>query len=138
MAVNLDSDSDIDIEEEDLEKLESDVKKMAMKISEFRRTLPYNLRNTLDSALSSLRSVSSSAIASGSDPMPSSRISKTGTEEKDLEEKVVQLKEKMLKNAPNLPKLAKRVRECAEKINKLDSSEHGTIHPAFTRRKLNR
>lgn len=41
--------------EEDLEELESDVKKMAEKILEYRATIPDQLKTTLDSILSSQR-----------------------------------------------------------------------------------
>ncbi|CAE6143933.1 unnamed protein product [Arabidopsis arenosa] len=57
-------DPELDMDDEDLETMESDVKQMAKKISEYRQTLPDHLRNTLDSALSS-------HIDSGSDPLPS-------------------------------------------------------------------
>lgn len=59
------------IDEGELEKMEWEVREMAKKITEYRKTLPDNLRNTLDSALSSSHSFFPS-IASGSDPLPSS------------------------------------------------------------------
>lgn len=59
-----------------------------------------------------------------------------GTEEQDIEEKMIQLKERMSRNAENIPKVVKRVRECIEGINKLDSLD-GTIHSAFRRRRIN-
>lgn len=63
-------DPELEMDEGDLEKLESDVKQMAKKISEYRQTLPDHLRNTLDSALSSHIPVFPN-IDSGSDPLPS-------------------------------------------------------------------
>ena len=59
------------IDEGELEKMELEVREMAKKIREYRNTLPDNLRNTLDSALSSSHSFFPS-ISSGSDPLPSS------------------------------------------------------------------
>lgn len=125
----------------ELEKLEREVREMAKKISEYRNTLPDHLSNTLD-------------IASGSDPMPSSseRLAippetqaapltrLVGSEEEECEEKMVQLKDIVSRNAENISKAVKRVRECVERIHRLDSLDKGTrrtIHPAFTRRRIN-
>lgn len=78
MALDLDSEPEIDVDEGDLEQLESDVRQMAKKISEYRQTLPDHLRNTLDSALSSHRPVFPN-FGSGSDPLPSSRLTIAGS-----------------------------------------------------------
>ncbi|AEE81894.1 hypothetical protein AtNW77_Chr4g0272141 [Arabidopsis thaliana] len=135
------SDPELDMDEGDLEKLESDVKQMAKKISEYRQTLPDHLRNTLDSALSSHIPVFPN-IDSGSDPLPSSCLTIAEAqvpgvlEEQDSEEKWIQLKERMSRNAANIPKVVKRMRECIESIDKLDSLEV-TIHPAFKRQRIN-
>ena len=56
--------------EEDLEELESDVKKMAEKILEYRATIPDQLKTTLDSILSTQRP-NFSRIDDGSEPGPS-------------------------------------------------------------------
>ncbi|XP_020879544.1 uncharacterized protein LOC9309017 isoform X1 [Arabidopsis lyrata subsp. lyrata] len=157
-------DPELEMDEGDLEKLESDVKQMAKKISEYRQTLPDHLRNTLDSALSSHIPVFPN-IDSGSDPLPSpcltiaesnmrvmacydesTTLTTTwqeaqvpvvlGTEEQDSGEKWIQLKERMSRNAANIPKVVKRMRECIESIDKLDSLDI-TIHPAFRRRRIN-
>ncbi|CAH8371335.1 unnamed protein product [Eruca vesicaria subsp. sativa] len=126
------------IDEGELEKLESEVTEMAQKVSEYRKTLPEHLRNTLDSALSS-SSHTFPNIASGSDPqLPSSSNRLTisaGTEEQECEQKMIQLKEIMSRNAQNIPKVVKRVREFTHKLDSLDGRR--TIHPAFTRRRLN-
>ncbi|VVB06810.1 unnamed protein product [Arabis nemorensis] len=146
MAVDPESEPELELDEGgDLEKLESDLKQMAMKISDYRQTLPDHLRNTLDSALSSHRPAFPT-IHSGSDPLPSSRLTLAvaetrvpvvlGTKEQDFEEKMIQLKERMSRNAASIPKVVKRVRECIDGINKLDSLD-GTIHPAFRRRRIN-
>lgn len=57
-------------EEEDLQKLESDVKQMAQKILEYRATLPDQLKSTFASILSSQRPVLS-GFESESEPGPS-------------------------------------------------------------------
>ncbi|XP_009134544.1 uncharacterized protein LOC103858864 [Brassica rapa] len=127
------------IDEGELEKMEWEVREMAKKIREYRKTLPDNLRNTLDSALSSSHSFFPS-FASGSDPLPSSSQRLTiapGTQDQDSEQKMIQLKETVSRNAANMPKVIKRVRECVERIHRLDSLGGRTIHPAFTRRRLN-
>ncbi|CAN6817637.1 unnamed protein product [Brassica oleracea] len=124
------------IDEGELEKMEWEVREMAKKITEYRKTLPDNLRNTLDSALSS----SHSFFPSISDPLPSSSECLTiapGTQDQDCEQKMIQLKETVSRNAANMPKVIKRVRECVERIHRLDSLGGRTIHPAFTRRRLN-
>ncbi|KAJ0250029.1 Uncharacterized protein HA466_0142400 [Hirschfeldia incana] len=129
------SEHEVIVEEGELEKLETEVKEMAKKISEYRKTLPDNIRNTLDSALSS--------TDTGSDPLPSSSSSSQrlaippGTEEQECEQKMLQLKEILSRNAENISKVVKRARECTEAIQKLDSLDRRTIHPAFTRRRLN-
>lgn len=66
-------DPELDLDDRDLEKLESDVKQMAQKISEYRQTLPDNLRNTLDSVLSPYIPVSES------DPLSPSRLPIAGS-----------------------------------------------------------
>ncbi|KAL0712319.1 hypothetical protein Bca4012_019297 [Brassica carinata] len=152
MAVDPESESESEsewehevVDEGELEKLESEVREMAKKIGEYRKTLPDHLRNTLDSALSSSHRPNT---ASGSDPLPSSyeRLTiapetqaplRLGTEEQDCEQKMIQLKDIVSRNAANMPKVVKRVRECIDTIHKLDSLDGRTIHPAFTRRRIN-
>ncbi|KAL1199991.1 hypothetical protein V5N11_007200 [Cardamine amara subsp. amara] len=138
-------DPELDLDEGDLDKLELDVRQMAQKISEYRQTLPDNLRNTLDSVLSPYIPVFPN-FDSGSDPLPPSRlpIPETqvvpvvlGAEEQESGEKMMQFKERMSRNAVNIPKVVKRMRECIESIDKLDSLEVVTMHPAFRRRRIN-
>ncbi|KAF8087168.1 hypothetical protein N665_0596s0019 [Sinapis alba] len=135
MAVDLESESEVEVivDEGELEKLESEVREMAKKIAEYRKTLPEHLRDTLDSALSS------------SDPLPSSSqrlltlaAGDTGSEEQEeeCEQKMIQLKDIVSRNAANLPKVVKRVRDCVHKLDSFDGRR--TIHhPAFTRRRIN-
>ncbi|CAN7116816.1 unnamed protein product [Brassica rapa subsp. narinosa] len=132
------------IDEGELEKMEWEVREMAKKIREYRKTLPDNLRNTLDSALSSSHSFFPS-ISSGDllslyyliNKSSVSSFSDAGTQDQDSEQKMIQLKETVSRNAANMPKVIKRVRECVERIHRLDSLGGRTIHPAFTRRRLN-
>lgn len=65
------------MDEGDVEKLELDVRQMAQKISEYRQTLPDNLKNTLDSVLSPYIPILPN-IYSGSDHPPPSRLTIAG------------------------------------------------------------
>ena len=65
------SEMDCDGDDEELEKLESDVKEMAEKILEYRTTLPDQLKNALASTLAAQRPVFSNRITDGSEPGPS-------------------------------------------------------------------
>ncbi|CAG7881873.1 unnamed protein product [Brassica rapa] len=133
------------IDEGELEKMEWEVREMAKKIREYRKTLPDNLRNTLDSALSSSHSFfpsisSGLAVISYLYTISSTNLLclfYAGTQDQDCEQKMIQLKETVSRNAANMPKVIKRVRECVERIHRLDSLDGRTIHPAFTRRRLN-
>ncbi|XP_010427101.1 PREDICTED: uncharacterized protein LOC104712005 [Camelina sativa] len=125
-------DTELDIDEGDLENLESEVKQMAKKISEYRQTLPDLLRNTLDSALSSLVPVIPNVDAETQASVV------VGTEvEQDCREKMIRLKEIMSRNAANIPKVVKRMRDCIERMDKLDSLDVTTIHPAFFQKAKN-
>ncbi|KAL0712403.1 hypothetical protein Bca4012_019381 [Brassica carinata] len=122
----------------EVEKLESDVREMCKKISEYRQTtIPdHHLRNT--TALSSSHAPN---IHSGSDPLPSSKrltisaeaerplVLLLGTEEQDCgQQKMIQLKETVSRNAANTHILVNRMGDC---MDKLDSLNRSTIHPAF-------
>ncbi|XVF22556.1 hypothetical protein REPUB_Repub12eG0181900 [Reevesia pubescens] len=125
--------------EEDLKELESDVKKMAEKILEYRSTIPDQLKTTLDSILSSQRP-NLSGIDDGLEPGPS-REGNADLKEIELdkvrrvEEKIRLLKEKISSNISAMPVVVKRMKECISRIEKLDSC-NGIIHPAFKKRKL--
>ncbi|XP_010544386.1 PREDICTED: uncharacterized protein LOC104817023 isoform X3 [Tarenaya hassleriana] len=70
LTLNTNSDPGVDLGEEDLEKLESEVLQMAQKISDYRKTLPDQLRNTLSSVLSSQQPIFPN-VESASDLGPS-------------------------------------------------------------------
>ncbi|XP_044493838.1 uncharacterized protein LOC123217119 [Mangifera indica] len=133
-------------EEEDLQKLESDVKQMAQKILEYRATLPDQLKSTFASILSSQRPVLS-GFESESEPGPSGEhnrgsgeyveSSKGKTlvkEEQKTAEKVSLLKTKISSNAAAMPTVLKRMKECIARIEELDSY-NGIIHPAFKKKR---
>ncbi|KAJ4726940.1 Eukaryotic translation initiation factor 3 subunit C like [Melia azedarach] len=133
-------------EEEELEKLESDVKQMAQKILEYRAALPDQLKNTFASILSAQRPVfpgSESWLEPGlfgeqksdSGGHDESSEGTTRTEEQQkASEKICLLKDKMSSNMSAMPTLLKRMKECISKIDELDSFS-GIIHPAFKKKK---
>ncbi|GKU96862.1 hypothetical protein SLEP1_g10047 [Rubroshorea leprosula] len=132
--------------EDDLEKLESDLHKMAQKILEYRTTLPDQLKATLVTVLSSQRPILPGTELD-SDPGPSDERcnsdsrqvesirdgSKADGEQKNSE-KIILLKDKISANIAAMPLVLKRLRECISRMEKLDSC-NGIIHPAFKRRK---
>ncbi|XVE73869.1 hypothetical protein DITRI_Ditri11bG0153000 [Diplodiscus trichospermus] len=123
--------------EEDLEELESDVKKMAEKILEYRATIPDQLKTTLDSILSTQRP-DLPGIHDGSEPGQSTEdnAEEMGLdEERRTEEKIRLLKEKISSNVSAMPIVLKRMNECVFRIEKLGSC-NGVIHPVFKKRKL--
>ncbi|TXG62841.1 hypothetical protein EZV62_009835 [Acer yangbiense] len=140
-------------EEEELEKLESDVKQMAQRILEYRATLPDQLKNTFASILSAQRPALP-GIEPQSEPGPSrdhnpviiseyyadsgGHVESKGTtlvgEEQKTADKISLLKDKISSNISAMPIVLKRMKECISKIDKLDSY-NGIIHPAFKKKK---
>ncbi|OMP00464.1 hypothetical protein COLO4_12704 [Corchorus olitorius] len=123
--------------EEDLEELESEVKKMAEKILEYRANVPDQLKSTLASILSAQRP-NLPGIDDGSEPGTSQEQNAEAVEaDKDqtTEEKIRLLKEKISSNISAVPVIVKRMKECISRIEKLDSC-NGIVHPAFKKRKL--
>ncbi|XWS77037.1 hypothetical protein CRYUN_Cryun01aG0228900 [Craigia yunnanensis] len=125
--------------EEDLKELESDVKKMAEKILEYRATIPDQLKTTLDSVLSTKRP-NLPRIDDGLEPGPSAEHNANSEEmelheERRTEEKIRLLKEKISSNISAMPIVVKRLKECISRIEKLDSC-NGIIHPAFKKQKI--
>ncbi|KAK2650334.1 hypothetical protein Ddye_017823 [Dipteronia dyeriana] len=132
-------------EEEELEKLESDVKQMAQRILEYRATLPDQLKNTFASILSAQRPALP-GIEPQSEPGPSGdhnpdsggHVESKGTtlvgEEQRTADKIRLLKDKISSNVSATPIVLKRMKECISKIDKLDSY-NGIIHPAFKKKK---
>ncbi|XP_010544384.1 PREDICTED: uncharacterized protein LOC104817023 isoform X1 [Tarenaya hassleriana] len=136
LTLNTNSDPGVDLGEEDLEKLESEVLQMAQKISDYRKTLPDQLRNTLSSVLSSQQPIFPN-VESASDLGPS-RLTipelEDPAEEQRCSEKLIELKERISRNIATIPTVIERMRVCIDRIDKLDSVD-GAIHPAFRRRR---
>ncbi|KAK3194829.1 hypothetical protein Dsin_026139 [Dipteronia sinensis] len=132
-------------EEEELEKLESDVKQMAQRILDYRATLPDQLKNTFALILSAQRPALP-GIEPQSEPGPSldhnpdsgGHVESKGTtlvgEEQKTADKICLLKDKISSNISAMPIVLKRMKECISKIDKLDSY-NGIIHPAFKKKK---
>ncbi|KAG8477423.1 hypothetical protein CXB51_030377 [Gossypium anomalum] len=120
--------------EEDLEELESDVKKMAEKILEYRSAIPDQLKTTLASVLSSQAPDFSGIDEAGSsgERNPDSEDRELDTE-KRMKEKIQLLKEKISSNISAMPVLVNRMKECISRIEELDSGD-SVIHPAFKKR----
>ncbi|KAL4353455.1 hypothetical protein GQ457_06G032080 [Hibiscus cannabinus] len=121
--------------EEDLEEVESDVKKMAEKILEYRSTIPKQLHATLASVLSSQRPDFSDV---GSEPGSSGELN-PDSEETELEqrrkEKAGVVKEKISSNISAMPVIVNRMKECISRMGELNSG-NGVIHTAFKKRKV--
>ncbi|KAI3829236.1 hypothetical protein L1987_03353 [Smallanthus sonchifolius] len=120
---------------EELENLEEDVKLMAQKIADFRKTLPEQLKDTLASIISAQRP----AIDDDSDPGPSCNSdldvrTHLDSEDREHAEKVETIKQKISNNASAMPLLVKRMKVCISRMDKLNSFKQETIHPAFTRK----
>ncbi|XP_071701439.1 uncharacterized protein [Rutidosis leptorrhynchoides] len=127
-------------ENNEIEKLEQDVKLMAQKIADFRDTLPNQLQSNLASILSAQRPVI--LDHSDTDPGPSSTTPNPGSEsgvviEDDHvhNEKIQTIKQKISSNASAMSSLLKRMKDCMSRIDNLESFNKG-IHPAFKRRKI--
>ncbi|KAG6725388.1 hypothetical protein I3843_02G023900 [Carya illinoinensis] len=129
-------------EEEELEKLESDVMEMAHRILDYRAALPDQLRTTLVSGLAFQRPI----FPHGLEPSPSGRPILEGPVESSVEavqaeedqetaEKIRLLKDKISSNVSATPVVLKRMKDCISKIDKLDSYKEIT-HPAFKRKKI--
>ncbi|KAB2002918.1 hypothetical protein ES319_D11G096800v1 [Gossypium barbadense] len=118
--------------EEDLEELESDVKKMAEKILEYRSAIPDQLKTTLASVLSSQAPDFSGIDEAGSSGERNPEDRELDTE-KRTKEKIQLLKEKISSNISAMPVLVNRMKECISRIEELDSGD-SVIHPAFKKR----
>ncbi|KAJ8441523.1 hypothetical protein Cgig2_026324 [Carnegiea gigantea] len=134
-------------EEEEVEKLEQEVKQMADKLKKYRSTLPDQLKSTLTSMLASQRPILSLPDPDGSEPGTSGVLPRgaesgpgnsSGVLTSDSDEKtpddVELLRDKISSNISTMPNVLKRMNECISRIDKLVSSNE-TIHPAFKRKK---
>uniref|UniRef100_A0A5B6YUL1 Uncharacterized protein n=1 Tax=Davidia involucrata TaxID=16924 RepID=A0A5B6YUL1_DAVIN len=137
-----------DIELEELDKLEADVKQMAQKILEYRATLPDQVKNTLASIIDSQRPVVATHLDEGSEPGPSGdpnpdveglaepgKGASLAEEDQETAEKTRLLKQKISSNVSAMPVILKRMKECMSRIDNLDSC-NGFIHPAFRRTRI--
>ncbi|GMY09184.1 Packaging protein [Fagus crenata] len=124
--------------EDEVEKLESDVKQMAQKLLEYRTTLPDQLRSILTSVLTAQRPVfpdpsePPNPDAGGQAKDSEGRL--CAEEDQETAEKLRLLKDKISSNVSAMPIVLKRMKECISRIDKLDSN-NGIIHPAFKRKK---
>ncbi|XP_076937274.1 uncharacterized protein LOC143604775 [Bidens hawaiensis] len=124
-------------ENNELEQLEEDVNLMAQKLTEFRHTLPDQLRTTLASFLSAQRPlnniINNNPGPSSSNPNPDNGALVEG----DLvhAEKIRTIKQKISDNKSAMSSQLKRVEDCMSRVEKLDSFSKG-IHPAFKRRTI--
>ncbi|XVF80062.1 hypothetical protein PTKIN_Ptkin15bG0040400 [Pterospermum kingtungense] len=124
--------------EDDLQELESDVRKMTEKILECRSAIPDQLKTTLASILSTHRP-NLPGVNGGSEAGPSGE-NNADSEEMELdkerrrtEEKIRSLKEKISSSISAVPVVVKRLKVCISRIEKLDSC-NGIIHPAFKKK----
>ncbi|KAK8951507.1 hypothetical protein KSP39_PZI004878 [Platanthera zijinensis] len=124
-------------EESQLEDFEREVKEMAQKIIDLRRSIPERLGDVASSTiLSSLRPKLPPALGSiathpaGADSS-SHPVDETGG--RDLE-KLNVFREKAMSTIASAPAILKRVSECLARINKIKQC-NVDIHSAFKRRK---
>ncbi|VYS44694.1 unnamed protein product [Arabidopsis thaliana] len=132
--------------EEDLEKMESEVEQMSRKVSEYRKSLPSNLSNSVISSrrsnfpnIDSLGFRTTSTVilflASLEEPLVSRDGAHIGGIEQESRDSLIQLKERVYENIATVPLVVERMRESKERIDKSISFNGTTMHPAFTRRK---
>ncbi|GFY92562.1 hypothetical protein Acr_08g0009580 [Actinidia rufa] len=137
------SEMDCDSDDEELEKLESDVKEMAEKILEYRTTLPDQLKNALASTVAAQRPIFPIRVTDGFEPgssgNPNPDAGQSGemhplAEDQETAKKTQLLREKITRNVSAMPVLLKRMKECISRIDSLEPS-NGFVHPAFKRKR---
>ncbi|KAI8023930.1 hypothetical protein LOK49_LG03G02279 [Camellia lanceoleosa] len=133
-----------EIEEEEVEKLEAEVKGMGEKIVEYRNSVPDQLKNALASTLVAQRPLLPTHLHHESLPQQSSDAGEPieldkghqlSEQDRETAEKTQLLKQKISSNVSALPLLLKRMKECISKIDNLQSSNEFIIHPAFKRKR---
>ncbi|XP_047323187.1 uncharacterized protein LOC124926907 [Impatiens glandulifera] len=136
-----------DQEEEELENLEAEVKEMAQRILEYRTTMPEQFKRALESTLSAQRPFMpapnlllerSAAAEPSSHGGPNEEGNEEGglvEEDKEILEKAELVKRKNSKNLSSMPVVMKRMKECMARIDKLEETRLGFIHPAFRKKK---
>ncbi|XP_057781967.1 uncharacterized protein LOC131000200 [Salvia miltiorrhiza] len=119
--------SQVAADEEEMMKLEEEVKEMSEKLLDYRTTLPGQLSSTISSLLESQRPV---LPAPDAEAGVSQGLMRETTEDSDEAEKLQLLKQKISGNATTMPVVLNRLKEHMARIDALDSS-NGIIHPAF-------
>ncbi|XP_061998645.1 uncharacterized protein LOC133715954 [Rosa rugosa] len=120
----------------ELDELECQVTEMAVKIQEYRATVPEQLKKTLPFIIEAQRPV----LADGSEPGTSGDPNSGQIAfDKDVLgdqtfQKINLLRDKISRNVAALPIVLKRLKECMSNIDKLDS-QNTFIHPAFKRKR---
>ncbi|CAM8925079.1 unnamed protein product [Rhodiola kirilowii] len=125
---------------DDLEELESEVNAMARKIMEYRSSLPEQLKSRFASLIEAQRPViklpdflpGPSDGNVGEDGAPSNSEAEC---DKETAEKICLLKQKMSSNASMVPLVIRRMNECIDRIDKLDTCSF-TVNPVFKRKRI--
>nr|XP_043622043.1 uncharacterized protein LOC122593671 [Erigeron canadensis]XP_043622045.1 uncharacterized protein LOC122593671 [Erigeron canadensis] len=124
------------LEEEEVEKLEKEVKEMCEKISEYRDSMPHRLHTTLSSFLSSSPPITNTDLVPSSSTNPISEENGALVEADPTHaDKIQTIKHKISNNASMTSSLLTRMKDCMSRIDKLYSFNNGS-HPAFKRRKI--
>nr|GEW95014.1 RNA-directed DNA polymerase, eukaryota [Tanacetum cinerariifolium] len=133
--------------DEEVEKLDEEVKSMAQKAQEYRQTFPHHFNNTLANVFESQRPPVSDLTRPGqndSDPGPSSEPNIEAITPLCLEggvealvgkdpmhaEEVQRIKRKISDNVSAMSSLVKRIKDCTSRIEKLEESKQVMIYPA--------
>ncbi|XP_030457259.2 uncharacterized protein LOC115678095 [Syzygium oleosum] len=123
---------------EEIERLESDVSRMAEKILHYRTALPDQLKQALELLKSAERFdfAGSRPGTSGDSDQGAGEMSVAVERHAEISKKVQLLKEKTAANASMVPILLKRMKDCISSIDNLSTQEHSTIriHSTFNRK----
>ncbi|KAK7394806.1 hypothetical protein VNO78_15345 [Psophocarpus tetragonolobus] len=119
-------------EDSEVESLESELKQMAQKVLDYRTTLPNQLHATLRSILDAQRPFFPPVA---SEQNVSTEESSSVPEDPETAKKIKLLNEKISSNCAAMPIVLKRMKDCIARIEKFDSYNDATIHPAFKRKK---
>ncbi|XP_077226016.1 uncharacterized protein LOC143859209 [Tasmannia lanceolata] len=131
----LENPSSEDPNEEEIQKLEHEVKDMAQRILHFRKTLPDLFKKTLESHLTAQRPLLSENLNGGaSEHVESSRDVLLTEEDPKTVEKIQLLKLKTSSIVSVMPAVLKRMSDSIAAIDRLDNC-NGNIHPAFKRKR---
>ncbi|KAF8017129.1 hypothetical protein BT93_H2354 [Corymbia citriodora subsp. variegata] len=114
---------------DEIERLESDVSRMAEKILHHRATLPDQLKQALDLLKSAERFdfAGSRPGTSGDSDRGAGEMSAAVERDAEMLKKVQLLREKTAANASMVPILLKRMKDCISLIDNLSTQEHSAI-----------